>query len=605
MTVLITKLKLVSFGQFENTTIFLDDGFNLLYGKNESGKSTIADFIEGVFYGFDDGVKQRHFNRKHEKYKPKYSYKYAGYIVLKKDGIDYRLSRNFTNGEYEIYDLSNDECLETKASNLNYPGEFFLGISYKLYQNLISNYQSQESPLAAKASIIEFLSTTDDYNFSSVKALDYLDEKLSAIGTDRAFTKPYFKVKTEINELSEKTSALKVLRNNTNKDFALLFKNRDKIANKTDKLKELRKNRDSYRENQAYKNLEDEIKYKNKLNDIDNKLQDYEQEKDYGQEDRDIKRPLKSKYFLFSPLFPLLLLILAIYKNEATLMAISIILFIVIIISYLYFNNLSDSTDKSYNNQRYSEYMSLIKEKEKIIEILSVLENQDKTKDRANIDIIENIDIKAVEANIRKLEIELEDLNKENLYLEKKLASALEELEKEVDLLDRLEKLENDLDLMKKEIEAINLAKDTIKDLSQYSKTDRISFNKEISKLISNITNGRYKEISYDSDFLPTIIKANGEGISLDKLSTGFYDQLNFALKYLINENKIDNFIVFDDAFINYDLERLRNALFFLLDLSSDRQIIYLTCHNREEELLKTEAIEFNMINLEDIWYMP
>lgn len=605
MTVLITKLKLISFGQFENTTIFLDDGFNLLYGKNESGKSTIADFIEGVFYGFDDGVKQRHFNRKHEKYKPKYSYKYAGYIVLKKDGIDYRLSRNFYNGEYEIYDLSNDERLETKASNLNYPGEFFLGISYKLYQNLISNYQSQESPLAAKASIIEFLSTTDDYNFSSVKAIDYLDEKLSAIGTDRAFTKPYFKVKTEINELLEKTSALKVLRENTNKDFALLFKNRDKIANKTGKLKELRKDRDSYRGNLAYKNLEDEIKYRNKLNNIEQKLEEYEDFNDYEQESKDFKELFKNKYILFSLFIILVLLCLAIYKKEPYLIAIAIILFVLIIISFLKNNNLSDSSDKTYNNQRYSEYMALVKEKEKIIEVLRILENQDKTKDRANIDIIENIDIKAVEAKIKNLEIELEDLNKENLYLEKKLATAQEELEKEVDLLDRLEKLENDLASMEKEIEAIYLAKDTIKDLSQYSKADRISFNKEISKFISNITNGRYKEISYDSDFLPTIIKANGEGISLDKLSTGFYDQLNFALKYLINENKIDNFIVFDDAFINYDLERLRNALFFLLDLSSDRQIIYLTCHNREEELLKTEAIEFNMINLEDIWYMP
>lgn len=601
MTVFIKKLKLISFGQFENTTIFLDEGFNLLYGKNESGKSTIADFIEGVFYGFDDGVKQRHFNRKHEKYKPKYSYRYAGYIVLNKDGLDYRLSRNFTNGEYEIYDLSNDERLETKASNINYPGVFFLGISYKLYQNLISNYQSQESPLAAKASIIEFLSTTDDYNFSSVKAIDYLDEKLSAIGTDRAFTKPYFKTKTEINELLEKTSALKHLRDNTNKDFALLFKNRDEIANKTNKLKELRKDRDSYRENQAYRNLEDEIKYKNKLNDIDNKLQGYEEFKDYNKENDNNKGLLRSKYFLFSPLIPVLLLILAIYKKEFYLIAISIILFIVIIISYLYFNNLSDDREKTYNNQRYSEYMDLVKEKEKIVEVLRILENQDKTKDFANIDIIENIDINEVEAKIKNLEIELDDLNKENLYLEKKLATAQEELEKEVDLLDRLNKLENDLASMEKEIEAINLAKDTIKDLSQYSKADRISFNKEISKLISNITNARYKQIAYDSDFLPTIIKANGEGISLDKLSTGFYDQLNFALKYLINENKIDNFIVFDDAFINYDLERLRNALFFLLDLSSDRQIIYLTCHSREEELLKTEAINFNFINLEDI----
>lgn len=263
------------------------------------------------------------------------------------------------------------------------------------------------------------MSTTDDYNFSSVKAIDYLDEKLSAIGTDRAFTKPYFKVKTEINELSEKTSALKVLRNNTNKDFALLFKNRDQIANKTDKLKELREDRDSYRENQAYKNLEDEIKYRNKLNNIEQKLEEYEDFNDYEQESKDFKELFKNKYILFSLFIILVLLCLAIYKKEPYLIAIGIILFVLIIISSLKNNNLSDSRDKTYNNQRYSEYMALVKEREKIIEVLSVLENQDKTKDRANIDIIENIDIKAVESKIKNLEIELEDLNKENLYLEK------------------------------------------------------------------------------------------------------------------------------------------------------------------------------------------
>ena len=119
--------------------------------------------------------------------------------------------------------------------------------------------------------------------------------------------------------------------------------------------------------------------------------------------------------------------------------------------------------------------------------------------------------------------------------------------------------------------------------------------------MISTITKDKYSQISYDSELNPSIITNTGESLSIDKLSTGFYDQVNFALKFMINENKLDNFIIFDDAFINYDLDRLRLALFFLLDLANDRQIIYLTCHNREEEVLKNENIEFNKIDLEEI----
>ena len=62
--------------------------------------------------------------------------------------------------------------------------------------------------------------------------------------------------------------------------------------------------------------------------------------------------------------------------------------------------------------------------------------------------------------------------------------------------------------------------------------------------------------------------------------------------------------MVYDDAFINYDLERLRNALFFLLDASIFRQVIYFSCHTREFEVFKSEGIDINYINMEDVWYM-
>lgn len=606
MTIYIKKLHIISFGQFENTSIDFTESFNLIYGKNESGKSTLASFIEGLLYGFDDGSRVRHFNKKQEIYRPLNSYKYAGFGIFNKNGKNYRISRNFDNGEYEIFDLNNNEVVDAKASNLNYPGEFLLDIPYEIYKNIISNYQAQESSDMARAKIVELITNRDDYNFSASDAINILDSKLSEIGTNRAYTKPYAKTKAEIEEISAEILELKSLRNETNKDFARLYRNRDDIKNKTEKLKQLKNTRDAYRENVAYKNLEDEIKYKNELNYVEDELKKYD---DFINSEN-LEKKEKTQYLSDKKLYKhyglyflgsILLIFLWRYFKQNYLLAIAIILPIMMIAIDKKDANLSDSDDKKYNDQRYIEYLRLVNEKEKIQEVLRVLENQDKTRDRSSIKEIQKLDIKDTEAKIKKLENDLEDLRNNNIYLERKLASAENELNNEVDLVDRLNTLEKNLNDMENQIKAINLAKDKIIEISQSSNTDRKEFDRKISDLISTISKDRYRNISYDTELNPSIITNTGESLSIDKLSTGFYDQINFALKFLINENKLDNFIIFDDAFINYDLERLRSALFFLLDLANDRQIIYLTCHNREEEVLKNENIEFNMIDLEEI----
>ena len=47
----LTLLHIISFGGLNNYDIRLDDGVNVLYGPNESGKSSAAMFVKFVFYG--------------------------------------------------------------------------------------------------------------------------------------------------------------------------------------------------------------------------------------------------------------------------------------------------------------------------------------------------------------------------------------------------------------------------------------------------------------------------------------------------------------------------------------------------------------------------
>jgi len=47
----IQNLQINNFGKLKNRNIKLNDGINIIYGENESGKSTLLKFITSMFYG--------------------------------------------------------------------------------------------------------------------------------------------------------------------------------------------------------------------------------------------------------------------------------------------------------------------------------------------------------------------------------------------------------------------------------------------------------------------------------------------------------------------------------------------------------------------------
>ena len=49
------ELHIEGFGKFHNKTISFHDGMNVIYGKNEAGKSTLHTFIRGMLFGIERG----------------------------------------------------------------------------------------------------------------------------------------------------------------------------------------------------------------------------------------------------------------------------------------------------------------------------------------------------------------------------------------------------------------------------------------------------------------------------------------------------------------------------------------------------------------------
>ena len=83
-------------------------------------------------------------------------------------------------------------------------------------------------------------------------------------------------------------------------------------------------------------------------------------------------------------------------------------------------------------------------------------------------------------------------------------------------------------------------------------------------------------------------------------LSVGTIDELYLSLRISsINELTKENMpIILDETFAYFDNERLNNVLEFINKEYKNRQIIILTCTNREIESLKNLHIEYNKIAL-------
>ncbi len=75
-------------------------------------------------------------------------------------------------------------------------------------------------------------------------------------------------------------------------------------------------------------------------------------------------------------------------------------------------------------------------------------------------------------------------------------------------------------------------------------------------------------------------------------------DQLYLSLRISsINELTTENMpIILDETFAYFDNNRLENVLKYLHENYEDKQIIILTCTNREEEALDSTGITYNKI---------
>lgn len=156
----------------------------------------------------------------------------------------------------------------------------------------------------------------------------------------------------------------------------------------------------------------------------------------------------------------------------------------------------------------------------------------------------------------------------------------------------RLRELEERQAVLQREYDAITLAMEVLA-LSNSTLQTRFSpaLGERAASIFTNLTGGRYNKVVLDRSMTPSAQEA-GQLLphEADLLSQGTADQLYLAVRLAIcemvlpAENAVP--ILLDDALVNFDDERMASALDYLLELSSQRQILLFTCQRREGDYL-------------------
>lgn len=98
----INKLKINSYGKLKDKEINLNKGINIIYGKNESGKSTLLNFIINTFYGISKNKKGKEYSD-FEKYTPWIGEDFSGKIEYELNNNKFEIYRDFKKKNPKIF----------------------------------------------------------------------------------------------------------------------------------------------------------------------------------------------------------------------------------------------------------------------------------------------------------------------------------------------------------------------------------------------------------------------------------------------------------------------------------------------------------------------
>jgi len=618
------SLHINGFGKFKNKDLVFGDNMNIVYGYNEAGKSTIFMFIKAMLYGLERAKGRASKSDTWTKFKPWGNGDiYGGSLRFSYRERAYRIERDFTKTATTPFAIINETDGKPVEGATEFLKEVLCGLTETAYSNTVSISQLKSATDAKMVvelkNYIANMNTTGNMSLNINKASDFLKEKKKAftatLNPDAA--KTYNQNLTEIKTLEKKISSpefsshLKTLKEaDAITDKRIMDLNAQKetliesIASKRQHLSDL-----GFVDKATIVQLQDELN-----RGYNEYLSAYESEK---------KKSINKVYPVIFLILSIMSVLMSAYIFKAGKTNVitastgisyqfAMVLFIIICLASLVFA-LYIYTVYNKDNRHLTELkVNLIATMARVGSFDSITEENIH---RANKKLSSKINIfDEMAADIAKSEALNVDI--ENLRAKKAAyASGIDakkqnewELEK---LMEKLAKMKEDNSALKNiiaendkirfEIDAIDLAMDTLKNLSETIKNSfGLYLNKDASELIEGITGGVYDSISIDENF-NVFLNTPNRLVPIEQASSGTMDQVYLALRIsagrLMQNRSKELPFIFDDSFVNYDSIRLRAALLWIAN-NVPEQIIVFSCHMREAQLMTATMQDFNLIEL-------
>ena len=610
------------FGKFHGRNLTFRDGLNIVYGKNEAGKSTIHTFIRGMLFGIERQRGRASRNDLYSKYEPwENSGTYEGQIRLEHKNHIYRIERTFQKNkkEFKIVDETAGREIEPTKAFLD---DLLCGLSEEAYINTVSIGQlksaTDEGMVSELKNYIANLNTTGNLALNITKSAAFLKAQRKELESQMVpeAARTYTSLLSEIRN-TEKEISSPEYENQIKEYHRLRSQIKTSMEEHQKEKEELLQKAARGRQVLTSNHFPDQSSINACLAKAQESYDEYvEAMEACSRKPRKIFSVLTLViatmllcatgvlYYLgeanyFTAYYGLdLLLLLGIFIGTA------MIFYLIGLILFLRLRH--SQKDMEMSARILQEILSRYLGNTEITpEAIQAFQTRMAEFTRLSSAVSKS------EAVIAQKAAEIEELSRkqencgESIEMQQKgqweLEKKLEHLSNCKTQAEGLKHILAENDRVREEISAIDLAMETMTSLSSSIRNSfGLHLNKTASDLITGITGGIYTSMSVDEN-LNVFLNTKKKLVPLEQVSSGTMDQVYLALRLaaatLIQEGTERMPFIFDDSFVLYDDDRLRIALKWLISTYSD-QVIIFTCHQREAQMLTANLIPYHLVEI-------
>lgn len=558
----LTQIYIKSFGKLKDRKITFGDGINIVYGPNESGKSTLHAFIRSMLFGITRQRGRAARTDSYSRYEPwERPADFAGILWFESGGKEFRLERSFYKNDVRasLVCVTDGERLSIEDGDLR----MLLGeISENVYDNTVSVGQLSSETDAGLTRELQNRMSGYEGGLDGDLNIQAASESL------RKRRREWEKKKQDALQRQEENRRRLLER------MEYAGKERENLEIQLTAAREQTK--------EAGKKLEKERQTAsdacfagNTENQLRKEGRKEAAKRQAGQEYEEEHRHSARVYVRLTVWALGLLLILLALLNpwQISIIARAVVAWLgIMAISAVYLF-------KGSSHER---------EPEEREEIRSGTEDTKSEKEPA-----ESEAVRRMEGDLSRLQGREEELERQ---VQEK-ATEEENLREDYEEMDQNDTEVADCEL---EIRSLNLALETLESLSgniRLRAGDKL--RGRMGEILSQLTGGKYTQVSLDRD-MNMELGTREHLIPLASLSRGTVEQVYFALRMAVGEILCQEEplpILLDEVFAMYDDERLSAALNWLA--RQERQTLIFTCHTREARLARREGIAAEEISME------